>query len=461
MKRRFLILICVLVSALLLLSSCAGNADTEGKTLWVVTEESFADGMNWQTQNIIAEFKKANPDVKVTLEILPDENKQAQEREIRLKKIRSDILAGQGPDIYLLPNSTFASNPLFEDVQQSMYNGVFADISAYYDADDGLGKEELVTEVMDGGVVDGARYVLPLFYTFPVLYTERQLMTSLGLDLEASSSNIYSLLGALTSAYDTKWNWAPSAAGYSGYAPYLPQMIDYASGKVVVGEEELSNFLSSCCSLYSDALVSGFGMSTYINTGRAFEEENPIYMGWAQNAVAFSAISKVSNQDLVAIPIRAADGDLVACVTYYGAVGNGCSNPELAYQLLREFLTEDVQFEKERLSQTKFTAQTAASGLPVRSRENVSQLWQVQRKIYKNFGSETEAIRRKRALMAVTLEQTDVPVLDVCIDRVHFANSFDQQIMTFAVADILREQADMDTVVKELILQLQMHAAEG
>ena len=461
MKKSTVFLLFVLVLTLFLLSSCSHNTHTEERTLWIVTEESVADGMNWQAKNSIKDFEKANPDVKVELEILPNEKEHAQEREIRLKKIRSDILAGQGPDIYLLPNSTFASNPLFEDVQQSMYNGVFADISAYYDADDGLGKEELVTEVMDGGVVDGARYVLPLYYTFPVLYTERQLMTSLGLDLEASSSNIYSLLGALTSAYDTKWNWAPSAAGYSGYAPYLPQMIDYASGKVLVGEEEFSNFLSSCCSLYSDALVSGFGMSTYINTGRVFEEENPIYMGWAQNAAAFSAISKVSNQDLVAIPIRAADGDLVACVTYYGAVGNGCSDPELAYQLLREFLTEDVQFEKERLSQSKFTAQTAASGLPVRSRGNVSDLWKVQQKIYKNFGSEAEETRRKRALMAVALEQTDVPVLDVRIDRVHFANSFDQRIMTFAVGDILREQADVDTVVRELILQLQMHAAEG
>lgn len=461
MKKIFVFLLVLLLSGLLLLSSCAQNTDAGEKTLWIVTEESFADGMNWQAKNIIEDFQKANPDVKVTLEILPDEKDQPQEREIRLKKIRSQILAGQGPDIYLLPNSTFASDPLFEDVQQSMHNGVFADISTYYDADESLGKEELVTEVMDGGVVEGERYVLPLYYTFPVLYTERQLMTALDLDLEAAASDIYCLFDELASAYDTKWNWSPSIAGCSGCAPYLPQMIDYASGKVLIDEAQMSAFLTAYSNLHSNALVGGLGMTSYFSKGTVFTEEEPISMSWAHSALALSAVSKVANQDLVAIPIPAADGDLVACVTYYGAIGNGCSNPELAYGLLREFLTENVQFEKDRLSLDKYTAQSAASGLPVRSKGKIAELWAKEKKINKGFGGDAEQQRRKKAVMAVSLTQEDVQVLDTRIDRVHFANVFDQQIMTSAVVELSQGQPDIEAVAKDLIFQLQTHAAEG
>ena len=166
MKKTIIVLLIALVSMLFLLSSCANDTDPKEKTLWIVTEESrISDGMNWQTEQIMKAFKKANPDVRVTLEVLPNEKEHAQERSVRLEQIRTDILAGNGPDVYLIPNETFMNDPLFKDVQQAMHNGVFADISSYYDTDTTLGKEDLVTEVMDGGVVNGARYVLPLRYT--------------------------------------------------------------------------------------------------------------------------------------------------------------------------------------------------------------------------------------------------------------------------------------------------------
>ena len=47
--------------------------------------------------------------------------------------------------------------------------------------------------------------------------------------------------------------------------------------------------------------------------------------------------------------MRALDGDLVANITYYGAVGAGCETPELAYSFLRMFLLEETQWEKNRV----------------------------------------------------------------------------------------------------------------
>lgn len=460
MKKRTALIMFLLISMLLLLSSCAHDTDAEERTLWIVTEESrITDGMNWQTQQIMKAFKKANPEVTVTLEILPNEKDHAQERSVRLEQIRTDTLAGKGPDVYLIPNETIMNDPLFKDVQQAMHNGVFADISSYYDADTDLGKEDLVTEVMDGGVVNGARYVLPLRYTYPVLYTDRQLMQAAGHDLEAAS-DFNSLFNALLSTSEQQWHCTPASSAATGYAPFLPPMIDYASGKVLINEAQMSDLLRKYQGK-ADTVATSFGMSSYISKGTFFTEQQPIDIGWLHNAVTLSAISKTENQDLVAIPVRAADGDLVACVSYYAAVGNGCSNPELAYEFVREFLTEDVQFEQERLELSKYSAQTIATGLPVRSKGKTDELWTMYKKINKGFGSDEEQTRRKKAVMAVSLTQADVPILDTHIDRVYFATSFDQQAMVDAVRKVLFEQADIDTVAKDLIFQLQIHAAEG
>ena len=198
-------LLFVLISFLFLLCACGADPAGQEGTLWIVTEESsMEDGMTWQAEQIVKEFKSANPDVTVTLEILPNEKERSQERSVRLEKIRADILAGNGPDVYLLPNETFMDEPMFRDVQQAMHNGVFADISTYYDADVTLGKEDLITEVMDGGVVDGARYVLPIRYTYPVLYADQQALDSAGLDLEASAADFNTLWDALLAAGDYK-----------------------------------------------------------------------------------------------------------------------------------------------------------------------------------------------------------------------------------------------------------------
>ncbi len=460
MKKSIIILLVALVSMLFLLSSCTHDTDPEERTLWIVTEESrITDGMNWQTEQIIKAFKKENPDVTVTLEILPNETDHAQERSVRLEQIRTDILAGKGPDVYLIPNETLMNEPLFKDVQQAMYNGVFADISSYYDADTTLGKEDLVTEVMDGGVVNGARYVLPLRYTYPVLYTDRQIMQAAGLGLEAAS-DFNSLFNVLLTASEPQWHCTPASSAATGYASFLPPMIDYASGKVLINETQMADLLRKYQSM-ADMVAISFGMSSYISKGTFFTEQQPIDMGWLHQVLDFSAISQVENQDLVAIPVRATNGDLVASVSYYAAVGNGCSNPELAYKFIREFLTEDVQFERERLELSKYSATTIASGLPVRSKGKTDELWTMYKKINKGFGSDEEQMRRKKAVMAVSLTQADVPILDAHIDRVYFATSFDQQAMVDAVRKVLFEDADINTVAKDLIFQLQLHAAEG
>ena len=182
--------LCCILAAIMLTGSwgCA-QKQVETKKLWVVTEVSCSDGMNYQAEMIARRMEQANPGLTVELEILPTD---PQEREARLTQLRTKIMSGAGPDVYLLPTGgtlttdyvneyhhrvtqTTQVEPLFLDVVQAMRSGQFLDISAYYEKDDALEISALKREVMDAGVVNSRRYVLPLRFNIPVMFTDKDL----------------------------------------------------------------------------------------------------------------------------------------------------------------------------------------------------------------------------------------------------------------------------------------------
>ena len=73
-------------------------------------------------------------------------------------------MSGEGPDIFILPcddGFTYNEIQLIENVEKGMATGLFADLTTQYDQDETLEKDVLLEKVMDAGVMDGKRYILP------------------------------------------------------------------------------------------------------------------------------------------------------------------------------------------------------------------------------------------------------------------------------------------------------------
>lgn len=163
------------------LTSCGGAEEETLAELWVVTEESKSDGMNLQAELVAECFEEAHPGITVKLEILPTEE---DERETYLHQLRTQIMAGEGPDVYLLPTGGTLSTgtpqslkeiqvePLFPDVRQSMRSGIFSDLRKYYDGDTELNTEALHPDIMEAGCLEEERYVLPLRFDMTVLMAD-------------------------------------------------------------------------------------------------------------------------------------------------------------------------------------------------------------------------------------------------------------------------------------------------
>lgn len=477
------------IAMLLSLFSACGRQDedkssddtidvTEDNTiyLWVLTEETVWDKMNYQAEYLITQFKRSHDDVEIELDILPTEQ---EERATYLEGLRTQIMAGGGPDIYLLPTSDTLQiqegimllskkvEPLFTDVGMAMHNGLFLDISEYYDRDTSLEKDRLVTAVMDAGIVGDARYVLPLRYDIPVVFADTKKLEASGMDLNAITSGILGLYEEAIKTGDQLW--ACGAECTVSEFSLFPNVIDYQNGEVTLSEEDLSGFLQLHQSIKS--LVGskfwhrgGIGINDYIHLDVSREMfEFPMHVGTLTNALDYAAIAKAEETELTMFPLRGTDGSLTADITYFGAVGSGCAHPELAYEYLRMFLLEESQWGESRPDEDPATVTSGlvGPGWPVLTDGSVEPLWDMIRRQYLYAPEDGDGRRpRKRKILGTKLTEADIPVLEAEIDLTRFpVNELDY---SFAMTrSRVSEGSDFSAEAADLIQKLQWHVAEG
>ncbi len=494
------------------LTGC-GKPEEEPWVLWVVTEKSAEGDMNEQVGQVIEAFEADHPGLHVQLDILPQD---AMERELTLKRLRTRIMAGKGPDVFLLPSCsarTFsrlawdfsekrtlnnAVEPLFLDPVQSMRNGVFLDISGYYDRDAALGKEALQQTVMDAGILDGRRYILPLRYDFPALYVDVEKVRALGIDPSALDGSAMDLMDTALTLGDPLFA-SGAEPGFcrtgSGFA-LLPPVLNYDAGRVTLEESALADFLEKYQALEvlaagehstrRDPSIAGYlggvkiigdyvpGQDFEVEAASAFGRDVPITVGMMSSAPCAAAIGQVEKREVRMLPLRASDGSLAATVTYYGAVGAGCGHPEEAYDFLRRFLLEEYQWElnrplKQDIIKPKVKVQyhPVADGWPVRAKGSVWPLWSVLRRAARGYNLPLESgLSRSRLVMNVRLADEDIPLLEARIDRVYFGHTLEQSL-----AETIRslndpktgaaQEVDLDDAAAQLIRELTWQMMEG
>ncbi len=405
MKKAILLLL-----ALLCLTGCAAKEEVNN-TLWVVTELSNSDGMNYQADSIAARLEEKHPGLTVELEVLPTDE---EERELRLKKLRTMIMSGKGPDVYLLPTGTelvsdepdqdenIPIEPLFSDVNQAMRNSIFLDVSPYFQPDDAL-----KPEIMEAGMLKGKRYVLPLRFQVPVVYTRPDLCEEYGITEEALNGSFMKLAKHILSLADAEN--AATGLKFPENASAFGQFLDYSKGEVLVSQEEIAEFMAlyqqhrqitaeSIPALYekwdyhrrraywdihyegtiepstgearrySDEQWDRFFPAEVFWPARgqfAHEQFNlieqhimgfyhwstsgmPVYTGFFSDIFETLGVTKTTGQEIAIYPIRSTDGSVTASITYWGAVGGNCESPELAYEFLSQFLGEEFQWDIDR-----------------------------------------------------------------------------------------------------------------
>ena len=170
MKRKF----AILLSAMLLTQAVCGcgGAASSGTSSASASTGSTASKSSEKAVIVTdeQEFTHENGITRLAKEIYGDLNveffvlsEDAQERETQISSLRVEIMAGGGPDGYLLssPTSNMTFNgeghpaTLFPDVQRTMQAGAFLPLDDYIKESEYLRSEDHFAPVFDTGKTDG------------------------------------------------------------------------------------------------------------------------------------------------------------------------------------------------------------------------------------------------------------------------------------------------------------------
>lgn len=269
-----------------------------------------------------------------------------EERSNRIDQLQTEMMAGQGPDIFILPcddGFTYNETQLVENVEKGMATGLFADLTTLYNQDETLQKDVLLEKVMDAGVMDDKRYILPLRYQYPIILTLEDELQAAGLEISELSQNSETFLSTVLSQKKSAWHVSGANVFAANLINVFPSLCDYSTGEVSLDEETvvatLSQYMELLSSLDQKSIEADGGVwPNFLSADRPL---STLFL--SDDLFFYLDIAYAQYQDLVAVPFAAQDGSIVANVSYYEAVSANCAAVEEAYEFLKLFLSREVQ----------------------------------------------------------------------------------------------------------------------
>ena len=192
MKKTHVQCLCLPLACLVALSACApggGTADADAEPLPIEvpppveqTNEGltifYTDAVSIRATILdmaVGQYNREHPDQPVTAEkVFTDSSDTVNDEQTQ--QMLAEVMAGEGPDLIFFVDDTM-------DIEKMARRGVFADLEPYFEADnfDWSGYNQTV---MDAGVWDGHRLVIPLEYKIPMLYTSQTALEDTGFSVE-------------------------------------------------------------------------------------------------------------------------------------------------------------------------------------------------------------------------------------------------------------------------------------
>ena len=365
MKNRRSTRYCLPLACLLALTACAPGGDAAEPAPVSVpppVEQTntelhifYTDADAIQTSTLdaaVIQYNQRHPDNPVTAEkIFTDGSDTVRDEQTR--RMLAEVMAGEGPDLIFFVDDSM-------DVEKMARRGVFADLEPYFEADnfDWSGYNQTV---MDAGVWDGHRLVIPLEYQIPMLYTSRTALEETGFSVEncdtfkgflSEAEKVQNTPGQTRSLFRTILAFHDFAQ-YAGipYIDYARQQADLSFPELERGTEIHKNLTDLH---YDEDALSG---AADIRDGSALWI-HPLFTldGFLMGAGVINTFDEA-----VMMPIRDIEGEIQAEITCSVAVRNSSPNLQNAYNFIKFLLSEEFQQETLDWRYTAFSVLNSAN----------------------------------------------------------------------------------------------------
>ena len=316
MKRKF----AILLSAMLLTQAvcgCGGAAPSATSSASASTDSTASkssekavivtDEQAFTPENGITRLaKEIYGDLNVEFFVLSED---AQERETQISSLRVEIMAGGGPDGYLLssPTSNMTFNgeghpaTLFPDVQRTMQAGAFLPLDDYIKESEYLRSEDHFAPVFDAAKTDEGQVVLPITY-YASLYLQQ-------VEIRKNKS--------------------------------IPRIADYASEKRILTEENLTAQLENLLAMPAS---------------ESFDEETALIQSGSYAQTDEGMAYYAQNQDTVnALAIPNTEGGVTAFITSYAAINRNSQKADEVFRFFELLFSDEAQIDTETVNDARGT----------------------------------------------------------------------------------------------------------
>lgn len=292
-----------------------------------VSVKEFLETVPGYGTEFMVEFELVNPCFMVTS---GDDGKPDEDPATRLRRMRTEMMAGKGPDIFPCDCVSAAlwedegepyCEPIFNYPEQAMRGTLFLPLDEYIENAEQMEWDKLNQKIMEAGSYNGKQYLLPIRYQF----------NAACFDPEAVDEE---LVREYTALPTIEYTLNP-AAKCTDMLSYFGQPADY--------DNDVPNFTEG--ELLSLAL-SGLDTAQKRRSGHYDDLLNAPNKAFLSGPVSEYLFNRASPRDLPAytmLPILNRDGRLTASVTCYAAVNANADYPAQAFKVLDRLLSEEVQ----------------------------------------------------------------------------------------------------------------------
>lgn len=334
-KKRFVAILCVGILAFGLVGCEEKGESGEKKEIEVVTEPAFQKFVDMAADQIMG----FEDDLDITVTVF---STNAEKREREIQKLQTEIMAGKGPDVYILDtvieNESSSDAALFANPYKTMQSGALAPLDEYMKEDSYWEDSAYKKELLGAGQYEKRQYIIPLSCDYFVFCEptggEQMTGTTVGEWIQqVESSQNQELRQAMQTISATAGRW------------FVPA-VDYEAQEVLFSKDRWTELTEA-----------------YLNMLEQTKEEQ-----WIENnpyeVSNINAVLGEENRQMQFIPDQ--DGKKLAAVKGYGAVGMSSSYKKEAYQFLMLFLNDTLEVEREKIDLgTMVRGYVDPDGLPV------------------------------------------------------------------------------------------------
>lgn len=324
-------------------SAAASSQESEPVALTVYVERGSIDGAPPPPlMQALSKFEEQNPQIKITYETPPAGFNDSAEREAIIARLNTEIMAGKGPDLFILENIRVTNFNLFPDIEKAIRNGAFYDLTKEL-AKNGVEREDFVEGLFEGGQYEGAQYVVPLsFSTLCALADQNQLLES-GFDPEAAQADTAAFFAELRRLNSQRPLKLYLNADLTTNME-LP-MLDYDAVKVNLDRPETIAMLELEQDVFLDQWNTHGLLDIHsIDFAKEMGAGDPFMMIMTWPVTVNAAWQLAANGAvpwMMAVPNET--GHVTAMLESYGIVNSNTEHPTEAAALLAYLLSEECQ----------------------------------------------------------------------------------------------------------------------